>query len=99
MNYVHSDGACEEGPSYWGHASGKVLDYLVLLSDITGNRINFFSDTQIRNMANYVSNSYIGNGWVVNFADASAKVEGTPTLYIGSVRQSMTHSSNSLHLI
>lgn len=99
LNYVHSDGACEEGPSYWGHASGKVLDYLVLLSDITGNRINFFSDTQIRNMANYVSNSYIGNGWVVNFADASAKVEGTPTLYIDSVRQSMTHSSNSLHLI
>ena len=23
LNYVHSDGACEEGPSYWGHASGK----------------------------------------------------------------------------
>lgn len=73
LNYVHSDGACEEGPSYWGHASGKVLDYLVLLSAVTGNRINFFGDTQIRNMANYVSNSYIGNGWVVNFADASAK--------------------------
>ncbi len=80
LNYVHSDGACEEGPSYWGHASGKVLDYLVLLSDITGNRINFFSDTQIRNMANYVSNSYIGNGWVVNFADASAKGGGNAHL-------------------
>lgn len=73
LNYVHSDGACEEGPSYWGHASGKVLDYLVLLSAVTGNHVNFFADTQIRNMANYVSNSYIGNGWVVNFADASAK--------------------------
>ncbi len=80
LNYVHSDGACEEGPSYWGHASGKVLDYLVLLSDITGNRINFFEDSQIRNMAEYISNSYVGNGWVVNFADASAKGGGDPQL-------------------
>ena len=80
LNYVHSDGACEEGPSYWGHASGKLLDYLVLLSDITGNRVNFFEDEQIKNMAEYISNSYVGNGWVVNFADASAKGGGDPHL-------------------
>ena len=76
LNYVHGDGACEEGPSYWGHASGKLLDYLVLLSDVTGHRVNFFDNAQVRNMAEYIANSYVGDGWVVNFADASAKGEG-----------------------
>lgn len=80
INYVHQDGACEEGPSYWGHASGKLLDYLVLLSDITGDRINVFDNPQIRNMGEYISRSYVGNGWVVNFADASAKGGGDPYL-------------------
>src|SRR5690606_38726617 len=27
INYTHADGACEEGPSYWGHAAGKLYDY------------------------------------------------------------------------
>lgn len=76
LNYVHADGACEEGPSYWGHAPGKVLDYLVLLSDITGGKVNIFSNPQIRNMGEYISRSHVGNSWVVNFADASAKGGG-----------------------
>lgn len=40
----------------------------------------------IKNMGEYISRSYIGNGWVVNFADASARGEGTHTLSIVSVR-------------
>ena len=28
INYAHSDGACEEGPGYWGHAAGKPVDTL-----------------------------------------------------------------------
>ena len=72
INYVKPDGACEEGPSYWGHAAGKLYNYLTSLSMITGGKINIFGDRQIRNMGEYISNSYIGDGWVVNFADASA---------------------------
>ncbi len=33
INFVKSDGACEEGTSYWGHAAGKLYDYLQILSD------------------------------------------------------------------
>ena len=80
INYTHSDGACEEGPSYWGHASGKMLDYLELLSDITGGKVNIYSQPIIKNMGEYISRSYIGNGWVVNFADASAREKGNPAL-------------------
>ena len=80
LNYVHSDGACEEGPSYWGHASGKALDYLVLLEYITNGKISVFDNCQIKSMGEYIAKSYVGNGWVVNFADASAKGGGDPYL-------------------
>lgn len=76
LNYIKADGACEEGPSYWGHAAGKTLDYLELLSKITGGKVTIFQDPMIRNMGEYISRSYIGNGWVVNFADASAQGDG-----------------------
>ena len=80
LNYIKADGGCEEGPSYWGHAAGKTLDYLELLYNATGGKINLFNEPMIRNMGEYISRSYIGNGWVVNFADASAKGEGNAAL-------------------
>lgn len=76
LNYIKADGACEEGPSYWGHATGKTLDYLELLSDITGGKVDIFQEPMIKNMGEYISRSYIGKGWVVNFADASARGDG-----------------------
>jgi hypothetical protein len=76
INYTHSDGACEEGPSYWGHAAGKMYDYLQILYDGTGGKISLFDEPIIKNMGEYISRSYVGDGWVVNFADASAKGGG-----------------------
>ena len=57
-----------------------------LLSDITGDKVNIFNEPMIKNMGEYISRSYIGNGWVVNFADASARGEGNSYLSIVSVR-------------
>lgn len=82
INYTHSDGACEEGPSYWGHAAGKMYDYLQMLYDGTGGKISIFNDPMIKNMGEYIVRSYVGNDWVVNFADASAKGGGNgPLIY------------------
>lgn len=80
INYNHEDGACEEGTSYWGHAAGKMFDYLQLLSEVTGGKISIFDNTMIRNMGEFISRSYVGNEWVVNFADASAQGGGDPPL-------------------
>ncbi len=80
INYVKEDGACEEGPSYWGHAAGKMYDYLQLLSNASGGKISIFNEPMIKNMGEYIARSYVGNGWVVNFADASAKGGGEPGL-------------------
>lgn len=76
INYVKEDGACEEGPSYWGHAAGKLYDYLQILSNATNGNISLFNEPMIKDMGEYISRSYIGNDWVVNFADASAKTSG-----------------------
>jgi hypothetical protein len=82
INYTHSDGACEEGPSYWSHAAGKMYDYLQMLYDGTGGKVSIFDLPVIKNMGEYIVRSYVGNGWVVNFADASAKGGGnSPLIY------------------
>ena len=78
INYVKEDGACEEGPSYWGHAAGKLYDYLQLLHDASGGKISIFDHSMIKQMGEYISRSYVGKGWVVNFADASAKGSSEP---------------------
>lgn len=80
INYVKSDGACEEGPSYWGHAAGKLYDYLQILYVATGGKISLFQEPMIRRMGEYISHSYVGNDWVVNFADASARGGGDDIL-------------------
>ncbi len=76
INHNHSDGACEEGPSYWGHAAGKLYDYLQILSYATDGKISIFDQPIIKNLGEYIANTYVGDGWVVNFADASAKGGG-----------------------
>lgn len=73
INYNKDDGACEEGPGYWGHAAGKLFDYLELLSSATHGRINLFDEPLIKNMGEYIANSYVGKSWIVNFSDASAR--------------------------
>ena len=80
INFVKEDGACEEGTSYWGHAAGKMYDYLQILSDGTAGKVSLFSHPMIRRMGEYISRSYVGNDWVVNFADASAKGGGDAQL-------------------
>lgn len=80
LAYVKVDGACEEGPAYWGHAAGKLYDYLQIIYDATGGKVSLFEDSQIKNMGEYISRSFVKDGWVVNFADASAKLSFTPSL-------------------
>ena len=80
LNFVKADGACEEGPSYWQHAAGKLCDYLQILFDATGGRLTLFNEPMVRRMGEYISRSYVGGGWVVNFADASARENINPAL-------------------
>ena len=80
LNYIQKDGACEEGPAYWGAAAGKVYDYLQILYDASDGAFSLFGNERIRKMGEFVSRSYIGNGYVVNFADAGARLNNPSEL-------------------
>ena len=72
------DGACDEGPGYWGVAAGKMFDYLDLLEKLTSGKVSIFDKPELKAMAEYVYRANVGKGWVVNFSDASAKAKANP---------------------
>lgn len=73
FSMYHDDGACDEGPTYWGASSGYVFKFLDLLARATGEEVNLFDNPLLRNMAQYIYRVYIGNGYFTNFADASPR--------------------------
>lgn len=71
FNVYPEDGACDEGPSYWGVAGGKAFDYLNLLSAVTDGRVNIFDKRLVQDMGRYIYRVYISQGhFYTNFADA-----------------------------
>jgi len=76
INYYDDDGACEEGTSYFGHAVGKMYDYLQLLQDAGVPLEPVFKNPLLKRMGEYVADAYIGDGWIVNYADAHAQYRG-----------------------
>lgn len=80
LNSTQEDGACEEGTSYWDRAAGAAYDFLDVLNRATGGKIVLFDYPMIRDCGEYIARSYVGNGYVVNFADASARGGGSPFL-------------------
>ncbi|MBD8487781.1 heparinase II/III family protein [Echinicola sp. CAU 1574] len=78
INYYKSDGACEEGPAYWDHAAGKMLEYLELIQKISNNEIYLGDHQLIQKMGNYIRKTHIQDEYFVNFADASASLKAHP---------------------
>ena len=74
------DGGCDEGPSYWSHAGGKLFEGLELLRIATGGKADIFENERIRNIGRYIYRAYISDPYYVNFADASAKGNINPCL-------------------
>jgi hypothetical protein len=82
MNYYKDDGGCEEGPSYWSHAGGKLFDYLELLYKGSKGKIDIYNEELVQNIGKYIYKAYINGEYFVNFADASAKLKSRPgTIY------------------
>jgi hypothetical protein len=80
LNYIPKDGACEEGPGYWAAAAGKMYDYFQMMYDASDGKFNMFSNSRIRKISEFTSRAYIGDGWLVNFADATAKRIAVPEI-------------------
>ncbi len=78
INFYEDDGGCDEGPSYWGHAGGAMFEYLELLRNATGSKIDIFDQEIIKNIGSYIYKANVAYPYVINFADASSKSGGRP---------------------
>ena len=67
------DGGCDEGPGYWSRAGASLFDCLELLQAASGGAIDVYGEPLIRNMGSFIYRAHIADGWLVNFADASAR--------------------------
>lgn len=72
------DGGCDEGPSYWDRATGSLIDCLWLLGKATNGAIDLSQHPKLAAMGSYLCKMNIGNGYCVNFADASPRL--TPNI-------------------
>lgn len=70
----HSDGGCDEGPSYWGVAGGALYNACLVLYDMSNGYINVFRDPLVVNIAEYVAKAHICGNYFTNFADAPANL-------------------------
>ena len=73
VNQYPDDGGCDEGPSYWSEAGGKLMRFIHVLNKLTTTSIDWKSQQLIYNMGNYISKVHIGENNFVNFADAFSK--------------------------
>ena len=91
INPYPEDGGCDEGPSYWGVAGGKLYDLLERLYQASGGHINIFDKPLIHNMGRYIADVYIANPYFYDYGDAHAKLRSRPgTIYLYG---KMTHDS------
>jgi len=73
VNQYPDDGGCDEGPSYWSEAGGKLMRFIHVLNKLTTTSIDWKQEKLIYNMGNYISKVHIGENNFVNFADAFSK--------------------------
>ena len=81
LDFVKMDGACDEGPGYWRHATGSLFEYLDLMNRITGDKFGCFDDPQFVARATYISRCSLGDGWVVNFSDGEPGMKILPCFF------------------
>src|SRR5579863_3122947 len=80
INGLGDDGACEEGPTYWGAGPGCVLDVLDLLKSASNGRIDKFHSSIVGNMAAYIYKVHISDNYFVNVGDAHPEVTPEPVM-------------------
>lgn len=70
---VTEDGGCNEGATYWGRSCGMLLEGFSLLYEATGGAIQVYDNQKMNRFANYIRHLFIGENYVVNFADGAAR--------------------------
>ena len=72
------DGACEEGPTYFGHAGANLIKFLDLVERATDGNVNIYSKEKIKNVGSYIRRVNIHDQYFVNFSDAAGRCTVAP---------------------
>ncbi|SEW31651.1 heparinase II/III domain-containing protein [Chitinophaga arvensicola] len=83
VNGYPNDGGCDEGPTYWGHAGGKLAEFIDLLNSASAHRLNWSNNELIHRIGAYIYKMHVDSSRFVNFADASAStIPPAHTVYL-----------------
>ncbi|WP_443943662.1 heparinase II/III family protein [Pedobacter sp. AW1-32] len=78
INQYPEDGGCDEGPSYWDMAGGKLVQLLSLIGQASEDKITLSDRQLIHDMGSYTYKMQISGNKMVNFADAFANYTQDP---------------------
>lgn len=70
INQYPDDGGCDEGPAYWSHAGGQLIQYLDILTGASHGRIDITGKPLIGRMGKYIEEVHIAGRAYVDFADS-----------------------------
>ena len=68
-----SDGSCDEGPSYWGHAGASLFDNLELLYSVTNGRFDVYDKPFIKEIGRFIYRVHIAEDYFVNIGDCDGR--------------------------
>lgn len=87
LDGISSDGGCDEGATYWGRSCGMLLEGFDMIFKATRGEISVYEEEKMVNFANYIRKLFIGENYVVNFADGAAKCNpAAELLYTAGIR-------------
>lgn len=70
-----SDGSCDEGPSYWGHAGASLFDNLELLYSVTNGRFDVYNEPIIKEIGQFIYRVHIADDYFVNIGDCDGRFD------------------------
>ncbi|MDF2613201.1 MAG: heparinase [Clostridia bacterium] len=91
LNGQPEDGGCDEGATYWGHAAGSVYILADLLLGYSQGEINYFEDSKVRNMGEYICKAHINDTYYLPFADCNVRNVNLPEEIIYRFGEALNH--------
>lgn len=72
INQYPEDGGCDEGPSYWDMAGGRLIRLMLVLNQSSGGKLDWSDKELLHRIGAYTYKMQIAGNYNVNFADANA---------------------------
>ncbi|WP_131535434.1 heparinase II/III domain-containing protein [Pedobacter nototheniae] len=72
INQYPEDGGCDEGPSYWDMAGGRLIRLMLILNQSSGGKLDWSDKELLHRIGAYTYKMQIAGNYNVNFADANA---------------------------